>query len=147
MSFASSQIYDERFRSRDVKLEFFIGYLLNSILPGEVFYLSTQHLYTIQMGGTDIFKMVNFVPQKNAFIFQGNHTDENNNGESDKPKEEQEIGNWLVLFRAAGSQILSATLSLALRERELFSTSAFPEVTAFRVKTFSEATVLQVHTG
>ena len=91
--------------------------------------------------------MVNFVPQKNAFIFQGNHTDKNNNGESDKPKEEQEIGNWLVLFRAAGSQILSATLSLALRERELFSTSAFPGGMAFRVKTFSEGTVLQVHTG
>ncbi len=99
------------------------------------------------MSGANVFEMVNFVPQKNTFIFQGYNTDEDGNGESDKPKEEQEIGNWLVLFRAAGSQILSATLSLALRERELFSTSAFPEVIAFRVKTFSEGTVLQVHTG
>ena len=124
-----------------------MGQFFNSILPGEIFYFSRQNFHPVQVSGFNIFKMVNFVPQKNAFIFQGNHTDENNNGESDKPKEEQEIGNWLVLFRAAGSQILSATLSLALRERELFSTSAFPEVTAFRVNTFSEGMVLQVHMG
>ena len=91
--------------------------------------------------------MVDFVPQKNAFIFQGNHKNKEDDGKYNEPREEQEIGNWLVLIRAAGSQILSATLSLALRERELFSTSAFPEVTAFLVKTFSEGTVLQVHTG
>ena len=74
-------------------MEFFIGYLLNTILPGEVFYISCKHLYTVQMGDADIFKMVNFVSQKNTFIFQGYYTDEDNNGESDKPKEEQEIGN------------------------------------------------------
>ena len=91
--------------------------------------------------------MIDLVPQKNTFIFQGNHKNEKEDGKYNEPGKEHKIGNWLVLFRAAGSQILSATLSLALRERELFSTSAFPEVTAFLVKTFSEGTVLQVHTG
>jgi hypothetical protein len=37
--------------------------------------------------------MVNFVPQKNTFIIQGNDTDKDNNGKRYKPKEEQEIGN------------------------------------------------------
>ena len=91
--------------------------------------------------------MVDFVTQKNTFIFQGNHKNEKDDGKYNEPGKEHKIGNWLVLFRAAGSQILSATLSLALRERELFSTSAFPGGMAFRVNTFSEGMVLQVHTG
>jgi len=37
--------------------------------------------------------MVYFVSQKDTFIFQGNHTDKDNNGKRYKPKEEQEIGN------------------------------------------------------
>jgi len=45
------------------------------------------------MSGADIIQMVNFVPQKNTFIFQCNHTDKNNSGKRHKPKEEQEIGN------------------------------------------------------
>ena len=99
------------------------------------------------MRSLDVCKVVNFVPQKNAFIFQGNHHNKEDDGKYNEPRKEQKIGNWIVLFRAAGFQILSATLSLALRERELFSTSAFPEVTAFRVNTFSEGMVLQVHMG
>ena len=91
--------------------------------------------------------MVNFVPQKNTFIFQGNHNNKEKDGKYNEPGKEHDIGNWLVLFRAAESQILSATLSLALREREFFSISAFPGGMAFRVNTFSEGTVLQVHRG
>ena len=44
------------------------------------------------MSGANVFEMANFVPQKNTFIFQGYYTDADGNGESDKPKEEQEIG-------------------------------------------------------
>ena len=99
------------------------------------------------MSSSDIFKMVNFVPQKNAFIFQSNHNNKENDGKYNEPGEEQEIWKWFVLIRAAWSQILSATLNLALRERELFATSVFPGATAFRVKIFSVGMVLHVHTG
>jgi hypothetical protein len=91
--------------------------------------------------------MIDFVPQKNAFIFQGNHKNKEDYGKYNEPGKEHDIGNWLVLFRAAGSQIFSATLSFALREREFFSISTFAGGMALRVNTFSEGTVLQVHRG
>jgi len=130
-----------------MKLKILRGQLLYPILSGKVFHIPCQDLYTVQVWGFDAFKMVNFVLQKNTFIFQGNQNNEDDDGKYYEPWEEQKIGNWLVLFRVAWSQILSATLSLALRERELFSISSFPGGIAFRVNTFSEGTVLQVHTG
>tara|TARA_B100000809_G_scaffold36290_1_gene31800 strand:- start:332 stop:550 length:219 start_codon:yes stop_codon:yes gene_type:complete len=70
-----------------------IGQFFNSILPGEIFYFSRQNFHPVQMGGLNIHKMVNFVPKKNAFIFQGNHNNEEDDGKYNEPREEQEIGN------------------------------------------------------
>ena len=76
-----------------MKLKVCRCYFFNPILPRKIFYISRKHLYPIEMRGTDIIQMVNFVPQKNTFIIQGNDTDKDNNGKRYKPKEEQEIGN------------------------------------------------------
>ena len=71
--------------------KFIICYLFDTVMEGKSFYFTSYNGHPVCMICANVIHMIDFIPQKNAVIFQSQKGNKKRNDDKNRPEEEEKI--------------------------------------------------------